>query len=84
MCVENGLELPRGELTRYAFVLRPLAEIAGEVRHPIAGKTIGELWSAFDDSNQASRRLEGDALNKILAAGIDPGRSHAVCGSDGE
>lgn len=84
VCVENGLELPRGELTRFAFVLRPLAEIAGEVRHPTAGKTIGELWSAFDDSNQATRRLEGEALRKILAAGINAVRSHAGSGSDGE
>ncbi len=84
VCAENGLELPRGELTRYAFVLRPLAEIAGEVRHPTAGKTIGELWSAFDDSDQATRRLEGDALRRILAAGIEAGRSSAVSGSDRE
>ena len=84
VCEVNGLELPRSELTRYAFMLRPLAEIAGEVRHPIAGKTIGELWSAFEDSNQTTRRLEDEALGKILASGIDAGRSHAVCGSDGE
>lgn len=80
---ENGIELPRGELTRYAFVLRPLAEIAGEVRHPTAGKTIGELWSAFNDPEQATRRLEGEALRCIFAAGLDAGRSSAVSGSDG-
>ena len=82
VCAENGLELPRPELTRYAFVLRPLAEIAGNVGHPTAGKSIGELWSAFDDSDQTTRRLQGEKLRCILAAGVDAGRSSDVFGSD--
>jgi 7,8-dihydro-6-hydroxymethylpterin-pyrophosphokinase len=27
---ENGLRIPRDEITRHAFVLRPLAEVAGD------------------------------------------------------
>lgn len=37
------LEIPRGEL-RHAFVLKPLADIAAEVRHPVEGETLGALW----------------------------------------
>jgi len=44
---EAGLRLPREEITRHAFVLRPLAELAGERRHPVLGKTLSELWQAM-------------------------------------
>jgi 2-amino-4-hydroxy-6-hydroxymethyldihydropteridine diphosphokinase len=43
---EGHLELPRGEL-RHAFVLKPLADIAPGMRHPVDGRTLGELWSVF-------------------------------------
>ncbi len=39
------LELPRAELAKQAFVLKPMADIAPEVVHPTLGKTIGELWT---------------------------------------
>jgi len=48
----DGLELPRGEILKYAFVLRPLAEVAGEERHPLLGQTYRELWQSFDGSDQ--------------------------------
>lgn len=50
-----GLTVPRDEITRYAFVLRPLAEIAGGERHPVDGRSFGELWAAFDRPDQALR-----------------------------
>jgi 2-amino-4-hydroxy-6-hydroxymethyldihydropteridine diphosphokinase len=50
---DGKLVLPRDEITRYAFVLRPLAEIAPAERHPVIGKTYAELWQAFDAEGQA-------------------------------
>ncbi|GAB2801948.1 2-amino-4-hydroxy-6-hydroxymethyldihydropteridine diphosphokinase [Dyella kyungheensis] len=43
---EGHLELPRKELRR-AFVLRPIADIAPQLKHPVTGETMAALWSAF-------------------------------------
>ena len=40
--------VPRPDLVRRPFMLGPMAEIAPEVRHPVANKTIAELWREFD------------------------------------
>lgn len=48
----EGVHLPRDEITRYAFVLLPLSEMAGESRHPELGVTYRELWAGFDQSAQ--------------------------------
>lgn len=48
----DGVELPRDEILHHAFVLRPLAELLPEERHPLQGDTYRELWAAFDDREQ--------------------------------
>lgn len=49
----DGFRLPRPEILEYAFVLKPLADMVGEMRHPELGRTFSELWAAFDSPGQA-------------------------------
>lgn len=40
------LQIPRGEL-KHAFVLKPIADIAADVLHPLSGQSMAALWAAF-------------------------------------
>lgn len=44
--------LPRPEILHHAFVLWPLAELAPDLVHPVAGKTMKALWQQFDKQSQ--------------------------------
>lgn len=50
---ENGLQLPRDEITKNAFVLWPLAEIAAEEKHPVLNQSYGDMWNSFDKDKQS-------------------------------
>ncbi len=55
-----GLVLPRPQLLNWAFMLGPVAELAPELLHPVAGKSIGALWAGFD---QSAHSLVPEALD---------------------
>ena len=50
--VIDGVELPRGEILENAFVLRPLADLAPEARHPDNNITYAELWTRFEKAQE--------------------------------
>ena len=57
-CLEMGkLRLPRDEITHYAFMLEPLAEIAGEMMHPVLHQSFAALWAAFDKTDLKQHRI---------------------------
>lgn len=54
----QGINVPRDEIMRYAFVLRPLADIAGDRIHPVSGRSFAELWAGFDQSKHALEAVD--------------------------
>ncbi len=52
ICHEDGLQIPRDEITKNAFVLWPLAELDPHYRHPVGGQSMAELWDNYDRTSQ--------------------------------
>jgi 2-amino-4-hydroxy-6-hydroxymethyldihydropteridine diphosphokinase len=48
---ERPVRVPREDILRYSFVLRPLAELAPDQVHPVTGRTMLEHWQEFDTSS---------------------------------
>ncbi len=42
------VRVPRSDILEYSFVLRPLAELAPGLVHPVTGKTMLTHWQEFD------------------------------------
>ena len=51
--VIDGVELPRDEILKHAFVLKPLVDIAPEEKHPLLRKSYADLLAAKDFSSQS-------------------------------
>lgn len=50
--VIDGIELPRDEVLKNAFVLQPLAEIAARELHPQTLRSYAEHWAEYDKAKQ--------------------------------
>jgi 2-amino-4-hydroxy-6-hydroxymethyldihydropteridine diphosphokinase len=55
--VRNRLNLPRDDIEKYDFVLAPLAEVAPELRHPVSGLKMRELWDDFDHAGHELKKV---------------------------
>ena len=59
--VSGRHRVPRADITKYAFVLKPLFDLAPDLVHPQTGKSIAEIWQAFDFEPDDIRRIDFDA-----------------------
>ncbi len=50
-------ELPRADVVKYAFVLKPLCDLVPDLIHPVENKTMSTLWGKFDTSAQEINRI---------------------------
>jgi len=53
-----ALELPRDEILAAAYVLKPLADLAPDLMHPVERKTMAELWNRFTARDTLMKLIE--------------------------
>ncbi len=58
-----GAVLPRPDLLMRAYMLGPLADIAGDLRHPVTGLSIAEHWRCFDRAAHPLHPVDVPGLN---------------------
>jgi len=49
---QQPIVLPREEIYHQAYVLKPLADLAGDMKDPVHMKTYQQLWQDFDQKKQ--------------------------------
>jgi len=63
-----GIELPRAEITKNAFVLLPLADIASNVLHPELKISYSQLWSTYDKNSQLLWSIDFEWAGKKISS----------------
>ncbi len=69
--LQDGIFLPREEITENAFVLLPLSELAPDYLHTGCQKTIAMLWAGYDKSLQKLWPVSFVWRNKEVSKNID-------------
>ena len=49
---EQGINVPRDEIEKYAYVLKPLADIYPDLEYPVTGERFENMWQSFEMKDQ--------------------------------
>lgn len=55
---QGKIQIPRHEITKNAFVLLPLCEIAPQLIHPLLNVSMQQLWDEFDQASQQLHMID--------------------------
>jgi 2-amino-4-hydroxy-6-hydroxymethyldihydropteridine diphosphokinase len=67
LVIDSGdLKLPRGEITHFAHVLKPLADIAPVLIHPLQNMSYREIWDKGDWDGAGLKQISPDFLDRKL------------------
>jgi len=65
---QNTVSLPREDILKYAFVLKPLADLVPGYRHPVSGDTYADLWKAFQgDRGLAKANIQSPSMEDTIS-----------------
>lgn len=56
--ISPALKIPRAEIMSFAHVLKPLADLAPELLHPICRQTISEIWQAYPGDRNSLHEID--------------------------
>ncbi len=62
---EQPAQIPRDEISKNAFVLWPLAEIAGKLSHPVTGESYQKMWQQYEKNQQKLSKVPLSWSEKI-------------------
>lgn len=59
---KQGMDVPRDEIYKYAFVLKPLCDMVPDLKHPVTGETMQTLWEKMAPDAQPMTVVEVDLM----------------------
>ena len=59
---DDVVNVPREDIVRFAFVLKPLSELVPHERHPVLDRSYAELWAHSGLSDEALTPVPRDSL----------------------
>jgi 2-amino-4-hydroxy-6-hydroxymethyldihydropteridine diphosphokinase len=56
--VQSRLKLPHADIEKYGYVVGPMAEVAPQLRHPVNGMTMQDIWKRFDQDDNPLHKVD--------------------------